>query len=130
MRGNKREGTRPELIVRKLLYRLGYRYRTHVRGLPGRPDLVFSKRRLIVQVHGCFWHQHAEPDCPLRTKPRANTAYWDVKLGRNVERDAEQRKALEALGWRTLTVWECQCTNSLALQDKLSQFLGPPKIRP
>ena len=90
MRGNKKVDTQPELVVRRLLHGLGYRYRTHVRDLPGKPDLAFNRRRLVVQVHGCFWHQHADPACPLRSRPRANTTYWDAKLSRNVERDAQQ----------------------------------------
>jgi len=109
MRGNTKKNTRPEMAVRKRLHRLGYRFRLHVADLPGRPDIVLSRHRTVIQVRGCFWHQHADPGCPLRAKPRSNTQYWEPKLQRNVERDAEQDAALESLGWRVITVWECQC---------------------
>ena len=127
MRGNKCADTRPEMLVRRLLHRLGYRYRTHVKDFPGRPDLVFSKRRVVVQVHGCFWHQHADPSCTLRSKPKGNTDYWSAKLARNVERDAEQAQALAERGWQTVIVWECQCSDEARLQATLTQLLGPPR---
>jgi DNA mismatch endonuclease (patch repair protein) len=128
MRGNKRAGTRPEMIVRRLLHGLGYRFRTQGRGLPGKPDLVLSKRRTVVQVHGCFWHQHDDPACPLRAKPRSNLGYWDAKLARNAERDTEQAAALEALGWRAITVWECDCRDPEALGERLAGLLGAPRL--
>jgi DNA mismatch endonuclease (patch repair protein) len=124
MRGNKGADTRPELIVRRLLHRLGYRFRTHLRGVPGRPDVAFPARRKIIQVHGCFWHQHTDPSCPLRTRPRSNRNYWDTKLARNVERDAEQLAALEAAGWQVLTLWECYCRDEAELAQRLVGFLG------
>lgn len=125
MRGNKRKVTRPELAVRRLLHGLGYRYRLHAGNLPGKPDIVFSKRRAVVQVHGCFWHQHDAPGCPLRAQPRTNSSYWSAKLGRNVERDAVQAATLEGLGWRVFTVWECQCKDLESVGRLLSGFLGP-----
>jgi DNA mismatch endonuclease (patch repair protein) len=124
MRGNKRANTRPELIVRRLLHRLGYRFRTHLRGMPGQPDVAFPARRKIIQVHGCFWHQHTDPSCPLRTRPRSNRNYWDAKLTRNVERDAEQLAALEGAGWQVLTLWECCCRDEAELGQQLVGFLG------
>lgn len=125
MRGNKGADTRPELIVRRLLHRLGYRFRTHLRDVPGRPDVAFPARRKVIQVHGCFWHQHTDPSCPLRTRPRSNSDYWDAKLTRNAERDAEQLAALEAAGWQVLTLWECCCRDEAKLGQRLVGFLGP-----
>jgi DNA mismatch endonuclease (patch repair protein) len=128
MRGNKGSGPGPELLVRRLLHGLGYRFRTHIRELPGRPDLVFTRRRAVVQVHGCFWHQHPDEQCRLRSMPKSNSAYWSVKLARNVERDREQAAALNAAGWRVITVWECECTQPDLLAERLAALLGPPKL--
>ncbi len=128
MRGNLREGTRPELFVRRLLHRLGYRFRIHLRELPGKPDVVFRRRRTAIYVHGCFWHQHADPACPLRSRPRGNAEYWDLKLARNVERDAEQLAALRGLGWLTIVVWECECKDPVGLGLRLTKCLGPPQF--
>jgi DNA mismatch endonuclease, patch repair protein len=125
MRSNKRSGTRPELFVRRLLHGLGYRFRTQVGGLPGRPDLVFTRRHIVVQVHGCFWHQHSDQHCRLRSMPKSNTAYWSVKLARNVERDRDQEVALVAAGWQVIiTVWECECARPDLLAERLMSLLG------
>jgi DNA mismatch endonuclease (patch repair protein) len=123
MRGNTRANTRPELIVRRLLHMLGYSYRLHAADLPGKPDIIFRRRKIALFVHGCFWHQHPSPDCPLRSKPRSNVGYWNAKLARNIERDRENQSALEALGWRTLTVWECETNDPEALRESLKSLL-------
>jgi len=128
MRGNRREDTRPELFVRRLLHRLGYRFRIHLAELPGKPDVVLSRRRAVVFVHGCFWHQHSDPACPLRSRPRRNIEYWNSKLTRNVERDSEHLAALEAIGWRALVVWECECKDPAELARLLTACLGPPQF--
>lgn len=102
----KAANTSPEVAVRRLVHGLGYRFRLHRRNLPGTPDLVLPRHRTVVFVHGCFWHQH---NCRRgRRQPATNQAYWIPKLARNVERDAAARNALEELGWRVLTIWECQ----------------------
>jgi len=107
--------------VRRLAYRLGYRYRLHRGDLPGTPDLVFPSKRKVVFVHGCFWHQH---HCPLGSKqPRANTHYWLPKLARNKERDVATRHALEELGWSSLIVWECETGDESSLAERLHNFL-------
>ena len=112
--------TRPELAVRQLVHRLGYRFRLHRRDLPGTPDLVLPKYRAVVFVHGCFWHQH---DCPRgRRQPASNQAYWTPKLARNVARDATAQRALHQLGWRVLTIWECE-VGTLDLSDRINDFL-------
>ena len=96
--------TKPEMLVRKGLHSLGFRYRLHGKGLPGKPDLVFSSSRAVVFVHGCFWHRHS---CSLGVLPRSNAAFWDAKLAANKERDETNERRLIAAGWRVATVWEC-----------------------
>ena len=97
--------TAPEIKVRKLLWRAGLRYRLHAKALPGKPDLVFAKRRAVVFVNGCFWHRHN--NCPLFRLPKTRTSFWDEKLRRNQERDTTTIVALAAGGWRVAIVWEC-----------------------
>jgi DNA mismatch endonuclease (patch repair protein) len=118
--------TEPELTVRRLLHRLGYRYRLHGKGLPGKPDLVFSRRRKVIFVHGCFWHQHDTDACLDGRKPKSNTDYWYPKLARNTERDKQNLDSLTASGWDALVVWECELRDVGALSKLLVQFLGPP----
>jgi DNA mismatch endonuclease (patch repair protein) len=92
--------TKPEMIVRRLLHAAGYRYRLHTKDLPGKPDVVFKRRRKVVFVHGCFWHQHDREDCLDGRRPKSNTSYWHAKLERNVERDQEHIRRLHELGWQ------------------------------
>lgn len=96
--------TKPEMIIRRGLHALGWRYRLHAKSLPGRPDLVFPKRRTVIFVHGCFWHGH---DCPLFRWPATRDEFWRAKITGNVERDRRVRHQLMASGWRVLDVWEC-----------------------
>ena len=96
--------TSPELAIRKALHARGFRYRTNVRDLPGKPDIVLSRYRAAIFVHGCFWHAH---DCRLFRIPATRTDFWKAKLGRNKERDKEAGNSLNEAGWRFLTVWEC-----------------------
>ena len=117
--------TRPELVVRKLVHAQGFRYRLHDKTLPGKPDLVFKGKRKVVFVHGCFWHQHA--NCKDATLPKSNEQFWMSKLQRNVERDAERLEQLRSLGWKSMTVWECETTTHLhELSDRLCAFLSEP----
>ena len=116
--------TKPELAVRTLLHSLGYRYRCHLRDLPGKPDLVFTSLRKIVFVHGRFWHQHS--GCPKATRPKSSGSYWHRKLASNVGRDPLSRSQLEHEGWDVLTVWECE-TKRPELKKRLQQFLGPTR---
>jgi DNA mismatch endonuclease (patch repair protein) len=97
--------TRPELFVRSVLHRAGYRYALHAKDLPGSPDVVMRSRGLVVEVRGCFWHAHR--DCPTFRAPSSRVAWWEAKFRRNTERDARNEKALRAAGWRLLVVWEC-----------------------
>jgi DNA mismatch endonuclease, patch repair protein len=114
--------TKPELTVRRMLWRLGARYRLDRKDLPGRPDIVMPGRQLAVFVHGCFWHGH---DCARGARvPKANRDYWTGKIGRNRARDIETRAALEALGWRVDVVWECDLKDAEALERRLKGLLA------
>lgn len=113
--------TRPEMIVRRLAHSLGYRYRLHVRTLPGTPDLVFPARRKIINVSGCFWHMHGCGRCRI---PATRRRYWLAKLLRNKERDRQSRRALRRQGWDVLNLWECQMGNAERLERRIVQFLG------
>lgn len=97
--------TRPEMLVRRGLHAIGWRYRLHVKSLPGKPDMVFPARKAVVQVHGCFWHGH---DCRLFRLPKTRQEFWREKIGSNVDRDTAVRGRLRDLGWRVLDVWECK----------------------
>lgn len=98
--------TKPELLVRQYLHSRGLRYRLHAKHLPGKPDLVFSRLRTVVFIHGCFWHRHE--DCRYFVIPKTRTEFWLNKIGRNVANDEKQRAELQNRGWRVLTVWECE----------------------
>ena len=123
MRRVRKVDTKPEIVVRRLAHRMGYRFRLHRRDLPGTPDIVFPSRRQVIQVHGCFWHQHE--GCRLASMPRSRLDYWGPKLARNVKRDAEKTKALHEAGWQQMIVWECETRDEDALRERLSAFLGP-----
>ena len=122
MQAVKSKDTGPELAVRRIMHKLGYRYRLHKKGLPGRPDLVFARRKKVIFVHGCFWHGH---DCRYGRPPESRREYWLPKLERNRERDRENKAELESLGWKVLTVWECQIKrkDTADLVDLLIRFL-------
>lgn len=98
--------TKPEVIVRSLLHRAGYRFRKNVRTLPGKPDIVLPKYKTVIFVHGCFWHRHK--DCKQATTPKSNKAFWNKKFERNVSNDRKHARELKKLGWRVLTVWTCE----------------------
>ncbi|MFN0318468.1 MAG: very short patch repair endonuclease [Burkholderiales bacterium] len=115
------KNTKPELQVRRLVYRLGYRYRLHRRDLPGTPDLVFSGRGKVILVHGCFWHRHK--DCSLARLPKSRGKFWLPKLESNAQRDSRNIRALRALGWGVMTIWECQLRNATRLTSRIRRFL-------
>ena len=117
--------TSPELAVRRLLHRLGFRFRLHRKSLPGRPDMVLPKHNLAVFVHGCFWHQHS--GCRYATMPKSNRVFWQEKLQGNALRDRSSIKKLHKLGWRTLVIWECTLKNSssaIALANNLERIVA------
>lgn len=118
--------TRPEMIVRRLAHRLGYRYTLHDRSLPGSPDLAFPSRGKVIFVHGCFWHRHGAASCRLCTTPSTRVEFWTRKFETNVRRDARNLRRLRALGWSVMVVWECRLRGSGALERlerRLVRFL-------
>jgi DNA mismatch endonuclease (patch repair protein) len=118
----KSRNTNPELIVRRCVHGLGYRFRLHGKDLPGKPDLVFRNRKSVIFVHGCFWHQHDAARCGARP-PKSNSQYWIPKLRKNIERDQRNLKVLAKTGWRTLVIWECEISNQDKLQKRVTKFL-------
>lgn len=115
--------TKPEMIVRRLVHGLGYRYRLHDRRLPGSPDLVFRSRQKVIFVHGCFWHRHPDPTCKLARMPKSRQEFWGPKLEGNRERDERNSAMLDREGWRQMVVWECECRHEEQLRNKLRDFL-------
>lgn len=115
--------TKPEMVVRRLIHALGYRYRLHRRGLPGRPDLVFPVRRKAIFVHGCFWHRHPDPACPLARLPKSRLDFWRAKLEGNRTRDQRNEAQLQEMGWNVLVIWECQLRDRAALEKRIRGFL-------
>ena len=120
MRRVRGKDTAPEMLVRRLVHRMGFRYRLHRRDLPGSPDLVFPGRRKVVFVHGCFWHQH---DCSRGKRPSTNETFWNSKLDGNIRRDKINISALQEKEWGVLVVWECETKNSDQLSDRIKAFL-------
>ena len=113
--------TKPEMFVRRTLHAMGYRFRTHVRELPGCPDLVLPKHRLVVFVHGCFWHQHG--GCRYAYKPKSRIEFWTDKFARNVARDRRNEEALRDLGWRILVIWECETKDEEHVKQSLAKYI-------
>ncbi|HEW79850.1 MAG TPA: DNA mismatch endonuclease Vsr [Phycisphaerales bacterium] len=116
------KNTRPEMLVRSLTHHMGYRYRLHQKNLPGKPDLVFKRHKKVIFVHGCFWHMH---NCRYgKVTPKTNRKFWQTKREGNVTRDKANIRKLRRLGWKVLTVWECQTRNEEKLTKKLDKFLS------
>lgn len=124
MRAIRGKNTKPELAVRSLVHRLGYRFRLHRADLPGKPDLVFPARFKVIFVHGCFWHSHG---CKTGLIPKSNRDFWLPKLRRNKGRDRSNLRALAMEGWKALVIWECELKNPQALRTKVRRFLGSGK---
>lgn len=122
MRRIKGKDTRPELVVRRALHLLGYRFRLHRKDLPGKPDIVLPRWMRIILVHGCYWHQH--PGCKLAVKPSTNVAFWSEKLAANVRRDTAQLARLRDLGWDVLVIWECETEKPEILLRRLEEFFS------
>jgi DNA mismatch endonuclease, patch repair protein len=121
MRRIRKRDTKPELVVRRAIHALGFRFRLYRGDLPGTPDLTLPRHKKVICVHGCFWHQHE--GCRLARQPKSRLDYWLPKLARNIERDRASQAALEASGWKCLTVWECQTRNAATLDSILRRFL-------
>ena len=120
----KGKNTRPERAVRSLLHRAGHRFRIHVRALPGTPDIVLPRHRTVVFVHGCFWHRHAK--CKKARVPKTHRKFWADKFARNVANDRHHRRQLRRLGWRVVTIWECQLRRPDAVLAQIEKALPPP----
>lgn len=121
MQAVRTKDTGPEWIVRRALHSRGYRYRLHDKRLPGKPDIVLPGRKVAIFVHGCFWHGH---ECPKGALPKSKLDYWGPKLAANRERDAARTGELEQLGWRVLTVWQCETRDREALAERLIEFMS------
>jgi DNA mismatch endonuclease (patch repair protein) len=119
------KNTAPEISVRRVLHRLGFRFRLHRRDLPGTPDIVLAGRRIALMVHGCFWHRH--PGCRFAYSPKSRTEFWNAKFARNVIRDQEVEQKLTALGWHAHVIWECETRDAAALERRLLAILSPGK---
>jgi len=113
--------TKPEMYVRSLLHHMGYRFRLHQKGLPGRPDIVLPKYKTIIFVHGCFWHRHK--NCKYAYTPKSKIEFWLKKFQGNIERDKKHEEELKKLGWKKIVVWECQIKNLSALENKFYKKL-------
>ena len=125
MRRVREKNTSPELKVRSLIHRLGFRFRLHRKDLPGKPDLVFPSRKKIIFVHGCFWHGH---HCARGHRvPKTNSEYWIEKIQRNMERDSKHQSDLKAMGWDILVIWECEINNPKIVAGKIDGFLSSNK---
>jgi len=114
--------TKPEILVRSIVHRMGYRFRIHRRELPGNPDIVLPRHRKVIFVHGCFWHGHRR--CPRSERPSSNKSFWNTKLDKNVERDERLRRVLRRMGWRVFVVWECETRAPDKVLRKLGRFLN------
>ena len=121
MRAIRGKDTSPEIAGRRLVHRLGYRFRLHWKDLPGKPDLVFPARRKVIFVHGCFWHCHA---CKTGLTPKSNRDFWLPKLRRNKARDSENTEALTRLGWNALVIWQCELKDIADVRLRVKRFLG------
>ena len=120
MQSVKTKDTKPELSLRKVVFRLGFRYRLHSKKLPGRPDMAFPGKRKVIFLHGCFWHSH---ECPKGRPPKSGLPYWQPKLAANRARDAMISEKLAELGWSTMTVWQCELKDVGALEKRVFDFL-------
>lgn len=121
MRAVKNRNTKPEIIVRRLLHAMGYRFRLHRKDLPGSPDIVLPRHKKVVFVHGCLWHGHS--GCKRSARPTSNTEFWDTKIDRNIARDKKAMQELTGLGWKVFTVWECETRDKNQLEEKFNRFL-------
>lgn len=115
--------TKPERLVRSLIHSMGFRFSLYRKDLPGRPDIVLTRHRKLVFVHGCFWHGH--PGCSRATMPSTNIQFWEKKISGNRMRDVTVRRRLGIMGWRVLVIWQCQTKNTEKLKTRLARFLAP-----
>jgi DNA mismatch endonuclease (patch repair protein) len=124
MAGVGSKNTTPEIVVRRVLYALGYRFRLHRKDLPGNPDIVLPKKKTVIFVHGCFWHGHR--GCKRADRPTSNVSFWNSKLDRNIDRDKRVQRQLRELGWHSAVIWECQ-TRRPGLDQRLQKLFRRAK---
>ena len=117
----KGKDTAPELIVRKLVHHMGFRFRLHRKDLPGKPDIVLPRHKKVIFVHGCFWHGHK--GCKRSKRPDSNVEFWNKKIDANIERDKRNQKELGKLGWKSIIIWECEVRNARLLERKINRYL-------
>jgi DNA mismatch endonuclease (patch repair protein) len=122
MRSVRSKDTKPEMLIRTYLHRLGFRYRLHSKKLPGSPDLVFKSKKKVIFVHGCFWHQHM--DCRHGHAPKSRLDYWLPKLRHNIDRDRNAVEELDRMGWSSLIIWECELDNLREIGERAVEFLN------
>jgi len=113
--------TKPEIIIRSLLHRMGFRFRLHRKDLPGKPDIVLPKYKTVIFVHGCFWHGHK--GCKRGNIPKSNRGYWITKIQNNIKRDKKHQKELRKIGWKVLVIWECQIERNACIEEKIKKAL-------
>jgi DNA mismatch endonuclease, patch repair protein len=113
--------TKPEILVRSIVHKLGFRFRKHKSELPGKPDIVLTKYRKVIFIHGCFWHGHKK--CSRSSRPQSNKSFWAAKLDKNIARDKRNKHDLELQGWKVLIIWECETKNMEKIRTKVSKFL-------
>ena len=117
----KGSNTKPEIVVRRIAHRMGFRFRLHVKELPGRPDIVFKKLKKVVFVNGCFWHRHQ--NCKYSTEPKTNKSFWQKKFADNVLRDKKNQEKIINIGWDFLILWECETKDTNFIEERLRDFL-------
>ncbi|WP_352996566.1 very short patch repair endonuclease [Mesorhizobium sp. M1273] len=117
----KQRNTKPEMTIRQLLHSRGWRYRIHVKNLPGTPDIVFPRRKVAIFVHGCFWHGHS---CKLGSLPKTRSEFWSQKIVGNRQRDDRKRDELQQSGWQVLIVWQCELADQSSMLQRIESFLS------
>ena len=122
----KSKDTKPEILIRKMVHGMGFRFRLHVTSLPGRPDLAFRRMKKVIFVNGCFWHHHN--GCKYARMPKSKLEFWIPKLTATTARDTRNIAALESAGWQTLTIWECELADIIAVKKKIMFYLESDKI--
>jgi DNA mismatch endonuclease (patch repair protein) len=113
--------TLPEIRIRKTLWRMGYRYRLHCKQLPGKPDIVITKQKIIIFVHGCFWHRHE--NCIEASRPKTNSEYWETKIAKNIERDKKHQEEIKQMGYKIFIIWECEVKKNIEENTKMLEKL-------
>lgn len=118
----KNKDTKPEIITRSMLHRMGYRFRLHRKDLPGKPDIVLPKYKTVILVHGCYWHRHK--GCKYAYNPKSRIEFWQKKFKENIKRDNKQKRALNQLGWNVIVVWECETKTPIKLENELRKKIS------